>query len=296
MKRLTVRVPATSANVGPGFDSLGIAFALYNDFTFSLSEKTEILGCPTAYAGEDNLALVAFRAACRRAGREAPAVRIEISSSIPFSRGLGSSAALLVGGALGANLLCELGLSRDDVFAVATEIEGHPDNVAPAVYGGLTAAMLEDGTPIACRCPLHPSLRFCAFIPNFATDTRKSRTVLPQSFSRADAVYNISHATVLLSALATGDLAVLSRAMHDRLHEPYRYPIIWESEQVRDAAMAAGAHSFYISGSGSTCMAVYTDGEFPTRMEEPLSHLAAEWRIYPLSLDTEGARLLTCEE
>ncbi|MBQ8174393.1 MAG: homoserine kinase [Clostridia bacterium] len=289
MERITVRVPATSANIGPGFDSLGLAFAFYNTFAFEPAEKTVITGCPAAYAGEDNLALVAFRAACRRAGREAPAVHIDIGGDVPVSRGLGSSATLLVGGALGANLLLSLGLSREDILAVATEIEGHPDNIAPAVYGGFTASLMQDGKPIAVACPVHPSLRFCAFIPDFKTSTHDARAVLPKSVPFADAVHNISHVAVLLSAMAKGDTDLLSLSLQDRLHQPYRTSLIDGYDTVREAALAAGAHAFFISGSGSTCMAIYTEDGFADRVRSAVEKLPHNWWVLPLSLDETGA-------
>lgn len=288
MASVTVRVPATSANIGPGFDTLGCAFALYNVFTFEESERTEILGCPAAYAGEDNLALVAFRAACRRAGKEAPPVRITIETNVPVSRGLGSSATLLVGGAAGANLLLSLGFTREDILAVATEIEGHPDNVAPAVYGGFTAALMADSKPVATPLAVHPSLRFCAFIPDFPTDTHAARAVLPKEITFADAVFNGSHLTVLLAALSRGDTALLSLALRDRLHEPYRRALIHNFAEVEAAARAAGAHAFFISGSGSTCMAIYTDENFPAAVAPAVAGLPHGWRVLPLELDTAG--------
>lgn len=289
MERVTVRVPATSANIGPGFDSLGMAFSFYNVFTFEPSEKTVISGCPAAYAGEDNLALVAFRAACRRAGREAPSVHIDIGGDVPVSRGLGSSATLLVGGALGAELLLSLGLSQKDILEIATEIEGHPDNIAPAVYGGFTASLMEEGRPVVAKCPVHPCLRFCAFIPNFKTSTHDARAVLPTCVPRADAVFNLSHVAVLLCALAAGDTAMLSVSLQDRLHQPYRTSLIDGYEEVRRAALEAGAHAFFISGSGSTCMAIYTEDGFADRVRPAVEKLPHEWRILPLSLDETGA-------
>ena len=289
MERVTVRVPATSANIGPGFDSLGMAFSFYNTVSLAHAEKTVITGCPAAYAGEDNLALLAFRAACRRAGREAPPVHIHIAGDVPVSRGLGSSATLLVGGAFGANLLLSLGLSREDILEIATEIEGHPDNIAPAVYGGFTASLMQNGRPMAVACPVHPSLRFCAFIPDFKTRTHDARAVLPKTVPFADAVFNASHVAVLLSALATGDTEMLFASLVDRLHEPYRASLIDGFDAVKEAALAAGAHAFFISGSGSTCMAIYTEDGFAERVRPAVEKLPHAWRVLPLSLDETGA-------
>lgn len=289
MEQVTIRVPATSANIGPGFDTLGIAFTLYNTVSVRLSDAFGIYGCPAAYANEDNLAYVAFCAACCEVGREVPTVEITITTEVPVSRGLGSSATLLVGGATAANLLCDLGLSREDILRIVNRIEGHPDNVAAAIYGGMTAALQEDGDPIALPCPLSPSLSFCALVPDCACETGASRKVLPTDVKRKDAVFNVTHTAVLLAALAKGDVAAISRALDDRLHQPYRKALIPNYDAAREAALSEGAHAFFISGSGSTCMAIYTDPTFPERIAPHLVGLCCSWRVIPLSVDFDGA-------
>lgn len=289
MEQVTIRVPATSANIGPGFDTLGIAFTLYNTVSVKRADTFGIFGCPAAYANEDNLAYVAFCAACREAGREVPTVAITITTEVPVSRGLGSSATLLVGGATAANILCDLGLSREDILRIVNRIEGHPDNVAAAIYGGMTAALQEDGDPIALPCALSPSLSFCALVPDCACETGASRRVLPTDVKRKDAVFNVTHTAVLLSALAAGNTAVIARALDDRLHQPYRKALIPNYDAVREAALAEGAHAFFISGSGSTCMAIYTDPTFPARIAPRLAGLCCSWRVLPLSVDFDGA-------
>ena len=290
MEQVTILVPATSANIGPGFDTLGIAFTLYNTVSVRFSDTFRVLGCPAAYANENNLAYVAFCAACREAGREVPTVEITITTEVPVSRGLGSSATLLVGGATAANLLCDLGLSREDILRIVNRIEGHPDNVAAAIFGGMTAALQEDGDPIALPCALSPSLCFCALVPDFESETGASRRVLPTDVKRKDAVFNVTHTAVLIGALAKGDTAAISRALDDRLHQPYRKALIPDYDTVRAAALTEGAHAFFISGSGSTCMAIYTDPTFPARIAPHLEGLTHAWKILPLSVDFDGAR------
>ncbi len=289
MDSVTIRVPGTSANIGPGFDTLGCAFNIYNMLTFTRAAKTCVTGCPAEYANEDNLALVAFRAACRRAGRQPCPVSLHIETNVPVSRGLGSSATLFVGGALGADRLLSLGLSRTDIFEIANELEGHPDNVAPAVFGGFTACMVEGGHPYATQVPVHPSYRFCAFVPDFELTTHKARSVLPANVPYADAVRNGTHLAVLLSALREGDAALLSLALSDRLHEPYRRPLIAGFAEAEQAALAAGAHAFFISGSGSTCMAIYTDDAFPAAVTAAMQACLPTWRVLPLEVDLAGA-------
>ncbi len=292
MSRVTVRVPATAANIGPGFDTLGCAFSLYNRLTFETAEKTEILGCPPAFCGEDNLALVAFRAACRYAGKEAPAVRITIETGVPVSRGLGSSASMLVGGATGADLLLSLGLTKQDVLTIATDLEGHPDNIAPAVFGGFTAALMGETGTVAANFPIHPSLRFCAFVPDFPVETKAARAVLPKEIPFSEAVFNGTHLAVLMHALSAGDTSLLPVALQDRLHEPYRRTLIHCFDEVEAAARAAGAHAFFIGGSGPTCIAIYTDAGFPQAVTPAVSALPHNWQILPLEIDREGARAI----
>lgn len=294
MERLTVRVPATSANIGPGYDSLGCALSLYNDFTFSPAQTLSVSGCPAAFQNENNLALVAFRHACAYRRADPCVVKLEINARVPVSRGLGSSATLIVAGIRAADALLSLSLTPQEVFSLATGLEGHPDNVAPAVFGGFTASLTaEDGTPYTVSCPVHPSLRFCAFIPDFETETHAARAVLPATVPHSDAAANAAHVAVLLGALRTGDTGLLGLALRDRLHEPYRMPLIHHFADVRTAALSAGAHAFYLSGSGSTCMAIYTDDAFPARVTPAVAALPHNWQVLPLSLDTEGARLLS---
>lgn len=285
-----LRVPASSANLGPGFDTLGCALSLYNSFTFQHGENTQILGCPPCFAGEKNLTLRAFRAAEKYAGREPIPVRITEETRIPSAGGLGTSATFAVGGAMGANLLLGLGLSREDIFAIAYAFEGHPDNVAPAVYGGLTAAMTVDGTPYATRLSIHSKFRFLLCIPDMHIDTHSARRALPASYSREDAVFTSSHAVLLTAAFAKGDERLLSLALHDRMHEPYRRPLIRGIEEMEQLALGCGAHAFCISGSGATCLAVYTDSAFPARMREKLPTLSGKWRLISAGIDRDGAR------
>lgn len=289
MNAVRIRVPATTANMGPGFDTLGCAFALYNFFTFERAEKTEIIGCPACFSGEDNLALVAFRAAEKRAGRAPTPVKITVETYVPSAGGLGTSATFLVGGVIGANALLGLGLDIDVLLSLVTELEGHPDNVAPALLGGFTAVTMEGDLPLVASLPIDPVFRFCAFVPDFRTDTHTARKVLPEQVTRADAVFNTAHALLLVNALRTGDAALLSRAMQDRLHQPYRRVLIHDYDAVEAAALACGAHAFFLSGSGSTCMAIYTQDDFPAAMEKELAALPHNWQTFPLIPDRDGA-------
>ena len=294
MKSVLVRIPATSANLGPGFDSLGVALSVYNTMGFTLSDKLSFSGCAPIYRNERNLAYRAFRDSFLYAGRECPAVHIDFKTTeIPVSRGLGSSAALLVGGAVAANALMGNPLSRAELLAVTNKIEGHPDNLSPAIFGGLTASMMENGVPYTAVCPISDKIGFYVFIPDFETSTHAARRVLPKTVPHKDAVYNLSHAAVLLRALETGDEALLTASLSDKLHVPYRKHLFPEYDAVEAAARNAGAAAFTISGSGSTLIAVTVGRTMDTaRLEAALAALTHKWRCLPLKVDREGAAII----
>lgn len=290
---IKVRVPATSANIGPGFDALGVALSLYARVGFEETESGLVItGTPERYAGPDNLVYAAYRAAMERMGLEVKGVNINIESAIPVSRGLGSSAAMYAAGALGASALHGNALSRAELLEVTNALEGHPDNLAPALYGGFTAAMMHEGKPYVSRCATAARLRFLAFVPEFETSTHEARAALPKLVAHADAVYTLSHALALVNALRDGDAAAIGRAVSDRLHEPFRKKLIPGFDELKHAVTEAGAVAFFISGSGSTCMSIYTDEDFPLRAKKAASALPGGWRTLPLSIDTDGAVVL----
>ena len=194
MKRVTIRVPATTANLGPGFDAFGCALSLYTDVTFEETDSgLEITGCDEEFTGPDNMAYTSYCAVLASLSEEVRGVKIHIESQIPVCRGLGSSAALLVAGAMGANVLRGNKLSTQGLLNITNAMEGHPDNLAPAFFGGLTASMVDNGLPVTVNFPLHPEWEFLALIPDFDLPTHKARALLPEQVSRADAIYNISH-------------------------------------------------------------------------------------------------------
>lgn len=295
-KMVTIRVPATTANIGPGFDSFGCALALYNTISVALEgDDLWIEGCDEAYCNEDNLVVVAYRAAMERMGLESEkALHITIDAQIPVCRGLGSSAALLVAGAMAASLLHEGRLSKNDLLEVCNTIEGHPDNIAPALYGGLTASMLEEGVPYTVRYDVHPSLKFVVIIPDFELSTHKARSVLPAQIPYKDAVYNLSHAAVLVRALELGDAPVICAALRDKLHQPYRSGLIAHYETARQAALERGALAYCISGAGPTQLALVNGNEeaFAFMLKEALMRTVPGWQVLPLAVDTQGAAVI----
>lgn len=290
MNKITVRVPATTANIGPGFDSMGCALALYNYITCEVlpAGKLVITGCPEQYQNEENLAVQGYRAVLSRLGLPNEGLSLNIRAEIPVCRGLGSSAALIAGGAAAANLLHRSPLPPAELLEVTNEIEGHPDNLAPAIYGGLTASLMEDGKPRTVKLPLSPTLRWVAAIPDFELSTHLARAVLPKEVAFVDAVYNASHVAVLVGALGRGDRELIAMALRDRLHQPYREKLIPEYNKVKTAAEQCGAIAFCISGAGPTLMALTDEASFAAQFAEKCKCLEHRWNIMELAVDTEG--------
>ena len=292
MDPVTVRVPATTANLACGFDVLGCAFQLYNTLTFTPAERLSFSGCDAEFQNEDNLAWRAFCALYDHLGQPAPAVHIDIRADIPVCRGLGSSAAMLGAGVAAANVLSGAKLSREALLDVVTPLEGHPDNLAPALYGGLTASIYNDGRVYTVRHPVHPSLRFVALSPDYALSTALARAALPKQIPFHDAVFNYSRLALLPKAFADGDMELISLCMDDRLHQPYRAPLIPGMDEVRAAAAALGCHAFCVSGAGPTLLFVTDGPELAPALAEAVKPLPHHWTLRELPLDLEGTVIL----
>ncbi|MBQ4600972.1 MAG: homoserine kinase [Oscillospiraceae bacterium] len=296
MKRVTVRVPATTANLGPGFDAFGCALSLYTDVTFEETEcGLEITGCDEAFTGPDNLAYTAYCAVLASLNEEVRGVKIHIDAHIPVCRGLGSSAALLVAGAMGANVLRGNKLSTQGLLNITNAMEGHPDNLAPAFYGGLTASMVDNGLPVTVNFPLHPDWEFLALIPDFDLPTTLARSVLPTELPRADAIYNISHGAMVLKALELGDEKLLRTAMQDRLHQNYRKSLIKDYDKIEALVRTTGA-AFCLSGAGPTLLCITLDERLEEKLAKKLDAITeANWQMLPLHVEFQGARVISEE-
>jgi len=296
MKRVTVRVPATTANLGPGFDAFGCALSLYTDVTFEETDGgLEITGCEEAYTGPDNMAYTSFCAVLASMSEEVRGVKIHIESQIPICRGLGSSAALLVAGAIGANVLRGNRLSTQGLLNITNAMEGHPDNLAPAFYGGLTASMVDNGLPVTVNFPLHPDWEILALVPDFTLATSKARAALPVQLPRADAVYNIAHGAMVLKALELGDEKLLRNAMQDRLHQPYRKSMIVDYEKIEALVRTMGA-AFCLSGAGPTLLCITRDKTLQGRLETKLASITStNWEVLKLHVEFEGAKVIASE-
>jgi homoserine kinase len=284
---VNLRVPASSANLGPGFDCLGLAVALYMRCQAEFADQLQISGCPAAYQNADNLVYRAYGQAARTLGYQPRALRLHIESEVPFSHGLGSSAAAIVAGAAAAFCLHGVALDREVLLNIAAAMEGHPDNVAASVYGGLRASMREGDGFVSVPFPISAALRMTALVPPFELATKTARAALPQQVALADVVHNLSHSLVLLKALETGDMPLLTRCLQDKLHQPYRLPMMQGAGAVWEAAALQGA-AVYLSGAGPTLMCLHLTEDFPSRMAAVLPE---GWRCMPLAVDWQGVVL-----
>ena len=255
---IQVSVPATSANVGAGFDSLGLAVSLHNVFTFEEAEGIQISSLDGTHvpAGSNNLVYRSARVVYDQLGIPLRGLRITQRNDIPMARGLGSSSACIVAGILGANALLGGRLTKRQMLTLATAIEGHPDNVAPAMLGGFVTSVIDEGQVYSVKKDIDPELAFAAFVPDFRLLTAKARAALPQMVSHKDAVYNLSRAALATAAFCDGDYALLGVATKDVLHQQYRLPLIQGGDEIFELALDLGAMAAYISGAGPTIMAV----------------------------------------
>ena len=265
--QVTIRVPATTANLGPGFDAFGCALSLYTDVTFEETDAgLEITGCDEAFTGPDNLAYTSYCAVLASLSEEVRGVKIHINAHIPICRGLGSSAALLVAGAMGANVLRGNKLSTQGLLNITNAMEGHPDNLAPAIFGGLVASFVENDRPYIARYSLHKSLRCTALIPDFQLSTHLARSVLPKEVPYGDAIFNVSRTAVLLRALENGDAETISVALRDKLHQPFRRTLIPGFDAVEKLAHDCGCVAFFLSGAGPTLLCLSADPDFDEKL------------------------------
>ena len=265
---VTVRIPATSANLGPGFDSLGLALGIFTTVQVTASDELRIehagQGAGIVPLGPDNLIYRSFARYYQAIGRPLPTVHLRVETEIPLARGLGSSAAAVVAGLYAASTFsaaCD-GPSQpvigcDDLIEIACEVEGHPDNICPAMLGGCVICVRDDtGRLVHFAVPLPDDLEAVVFVPEQLMSTADARRILPSQITRADAIYNIGRAALLIGALTTGRLEYLRIATQDRLHQPHRQAIFPAMAGLFAGALEAGALGVFLSGSGSSILAL----------------------------------------
>ena len=290
---ITVTVPATSANMGPGFDSIGIALNLYNKFSMEEHDGIDISSVNGENIPNDETNLV-YQCAKRVydiCGKPLTGLRLIEDCNIPQTRGLGSSSACTVAGLLGANALLGNPLRQENIIDLAAAIEGHPDNSTPAILGGFCTSLLEYGKVWSVRVPIADKVDFVAFIPNFELSTEKARGALPQTIPHHDAVFNLARAALLTGSLVTGDLHNLKVAAGDCLHQPYRFGLIPDGEEVVRSAKGLGALGAFLSGAGPTIIAM-VDKQDQTYYSRACMYFAdrfPNWTPVLLSCDEVGA-------
>ena len=286
---MRITVPATSANVGPGFDSVGIAVSKY--LTIDVLEAQENwwiehdLGEEIPSDEENLLLQTALQVAS-----DLPPHRLKMTSEVPLARGLGSSSSVIVAGIELANQLGNLCLSDEDKLEIATKIEGHPDNVAPAIFGNLVVASYVDQQTNHLLLPF-PECALVAFVPNYELKTSDSRNVLPSEWSYKEAVAASSIANVAIAALAKGDLRVAGKAIEgDRFHERYRQQLVAEFPQVKEVAHQHKAYATYLSGAGPTIMTMLPV-EHAEAFAKDLESRDLNGQVFPLKIDTTGVKV-----
>ncbi|MEJ1929379.1 homoserine kinase [Nostoc sp. NIES-2111] len=295
---VTVKVPGTTANLGPGFDCIGAALTICNQFQFTRQDESRLIIQVTGaeadrvQTDESNLIYQAFVKLHQYIDQPVPGVKIEIDLGVPLARGLGSSATAIVGGLVGANRLAGEPLSQVQVTDLAIAMEGHPDNVVPALLGGCRLAATSDAGWEICDVPWHSDVVPVVAIPDFELSTSEARRVLPTEYSRADAIFNTAHLGLLLRGLQTGKGEWLRVALQDKLHQPYRQALIPGYDAVNAAAIASGAYGMVISGAGPTLLAL-ADVSHAQAVEVAM---ASAWQdvgikaqVRSLALDTQGA-------
>jgi homoserine kinase len=305
-----VRVPATSANLGPGFDTLGIALQLYSHVSVEVSPTGEnhvvMQGKGSEYGNipiEKNIAWQAIQQLARRLKSTFPPLRLTLDNSIPLARGLGSSAAARVGALVAANLWLQRAgenhLDQQQLLELATELEGHPDNVAPALFGGMTASVC-DGVKVLSS-PVNAEIwpQFLVFIPDTELETKAAREVLPDNVSRRDAVYNVSRLGLLVASLGSGnwrkDSQILKIALQDKLHQPYRAPLMPAFDAVQNAALENGALGVTLSGAGPSIL-IWLEADVKSTFKESVKSVILQTaaakgvsgKVIKLEIDVQG--------
>lgn len=312
-RKVRVKVPASTANLGPGFDTLGMALDLYAWIEMGFAEHTrielfgdQVKGVPT---DKSNLIYEVAQMVFKRAGVSHPELYIGMYSEIPLTRGLGSSASAIVGALAAANALIGSPLSDDELFQMATELEQHPDNVGASLFGGLVVAFWDGTRAEHIRVEPHEQLEVLVAIPHFQLSTEKARGVLPREQSLENAVFNVGHSSVLVAALCTGRLDMIERAMKDALHQPYRAGLVPGLGDILAEATNRGALGVALSGAGPTILALVDrrsarKAELEQFMVDTLKREGIEattmWlnpdkqgvQVQPLTLDDKSCTLL----
>ncbi len=292
-----IQIPATSANLGAGFDALGLALSFYNYVNIDEADGIHItsLDNTPVPSDESNLVYATAKTLFNICGRQFKGLKIEQVNNIPMARGLGSSSACIIAGLVGANNLMGEPLTLNELVNLSAQIEGHPDNTAPALLGGIVTAVFDGKDVHWVKQEVFTTLKFVVVIPDFELKTEKARACLPKEVSHKDAVYNLSRAALFSSSLLTGKYENLRTAVHDRLHQPYRMELIPHGRDVFDIAYSLGAYASYMSGAGPSLMAIVdADNEFFCgKLRFALDNMGLNtWEVHELHIDNIGTRIV----
>lgn len=288
----SVRVPGTTANLGPGFDTLGLALRFYNrcEVTRRAARGVNIVSpiAEDARAGATAMLTEASKLFFRRAKVPAFGFDIALTGDVPIARGLGSSVTARLGCVAALNRLVGEPLGRPELFQLVTELEGHPDNAAPAIFGGFTASTMVGREARAVRFPVSRAAKFVTLIPNFEVSTPMARKLVPQQFSKADTVHCLTRVALITAAFASGNLEALRGCFDDRIHQPYREALIPQLSSVIRAGEKAGAIGGWLSGSGSTIMCLTLAK--PEAVAKAMHRALPDSRVHILEADRDGLR------
>ncbi len=289
-----IKVPGTSANIGPGYDTLGLALNIFNEITVEKKESgIEILwDIPNPNIPlEENLVYVALIHTLKKYKKGHLGCTIRMTKvDVPISRGLGSSAAAIVCGIYAAHYLMDYALSTKEIVSIATELEGHPDNVAPAILGNMVISVMADNKVIYSTIDFPEDIIFNVLIPNFKLSTEKARSVLPKEYKVADCIFNTSRLALLLNFLRDRDYENLRICLEDKLHQPYRFSLINNSLEIFEESKKLGALGEFISGAGPTLISWSTkdNKEYQEKLTKFLDTLEDKWELKDLTINKSG--------
>ncbi|MBC7476211.1 MAG: homoserine kinase [Candidatus Sericytochromatia bacterium] len=295
-KSIKLKVPATTANVGSGFDVMGIALNLYNFIEIKESNKTTINFDKNikVSSGKNNLIYKSIERIFNEQNLKTPDFEINVSINIPTSRGLGSSSSAIIGGLVAANYFCGQKFSKNEILNFANDIEGHPDNVAPCLLGGIVSSVVENKKVFSCNINTDLDLSFVVIIPEFELPTSESRKVLPKTINFSDAIFNMSRLSFLINGFYKNDLKMIEIGLKDRLHEQYRGKLIKGFDEIKNIALENGAIGSVLSGAGPTILAVCRNNpdEIGNFMKNKWIELGVKSDYKILKIDYEGIKII----
>ncbi len=291
---IKITVPATTANIGPGFDCLGMALNLYANIIFEEIDKGLIIkGCQSEYQNKNNLIYKSMLETFNQIGYRHKGMKITIKNNIPISRGLGSSAACILAGVMGANKIADGKLTDLDILEIATRIEGHPDNITPALFGGMTVSVYDNNKVYFSKIPVGNNLNFYALIPNFTLSTSESRSILPKQIPFEDAVFNVGRVALMIASLVNGNSDLLNISIQDKLHQKYRGSLIREYDTIIEKLNELQIKGAFLSGAGPTIIAIADkdDTVIGPAIADMVKNLKGHWEFKKLCVEVNGATI-----